>query len=153
MRHGTWQNRAGPTDVQYISIGVYTAQAQARAVENRVHLIKSKFGRAMPSRRFAARHGGSRALSGSWVLWETQLASVTSTLAPRHIVKHEEGLLCSTLELDDATALYANKSLLPEYALAQGGGEHGGETPRTVRAFCPLQTSWSRGCAAERRNL
>ena len=49
-----------------ISIGVYgfsstlfkvqyTAQAQARAVENRVHLIKSKFGRAMPSRRFVAR--------------------------------------------------------------------------------------------------
>ena len=64
----------------------------------------------------------------------SQLASVTSS-ATRHLRLYKArggAALQCTLELDDATALYANKSLLPEYALAQGGGEHGGETPRSA---------------------
>ena len=73
--------RTGRAPRTYISIGVYTAQAQARAVENRVHLIKSKFGRAMPSRRFAARTAAHVHCPGAG----TQLATGIRDVDPRHL--------------------------------------------------------------------
>ena len=84
--------------------GVYRAQAQARAVENRVWLVKSNWAADadVPTR---GSHGQS------------------SVVDPTGVVcceagMYDERLLVHTLDLADATALYAKKSLLPEYALA-----------------------------------
>jgi predicted amidohydrolase len=84
-------------------LGVYRAQLQARAVENGVWLVKSNcaFVAAHPT---LGSHGHS------------------CVIDPSGIVVAEAGLdeevLIESIDLDRATATYALKSLLPEFALS-----------------------------------
>ena len=85
-------------------LGVYRAQAQARAVENRVFLVKSNWA-GDADEPLQGSHGQS------------------CIVDPTGIVQQEAGIygecvLTHTLEIDEATALYADKSLLPGYALS-----------------------------------
>jgi len=84
--------------------GVYRAQAQARAVENRVWLVKSNVAGSRDE-PLTGSHGGS------------------SIIDPTGIVMQEAGmydevLVCHTLDLAEANAAYANKSVCNGYALA-----------------------------------
>ena len=85
-------------------MGVYRAQAQARAVENRVWLVKSNFAgeRDDPTQ---GSHGQSCVVDPTGIV-----------VAEAGV--YDETLVHHTLDLSKATALYADKSLLPEYALA-----------------------------------
>lgn len=81
-------------------LGVYRAQAQARAVENRVFVVKSNV-------------AGSRTGAGSH--------GMSSVIHPTGVVLGEadvygEALVVADLDLADATAAYADKSLLDGYA-------------------------------------
>ena len=85
-------------------LGVYRAQAQARAVENRVWLVKSNVA-GNEEEPYRGSHGQSCIVDPTgMVVCEAGV--------------YEEVLLTHTLDLDEATALYAEKSLLPEYALS-----------------------------------
>lgn len=85
-------------------LGVYRAQAQARAVENRVWLVKSNWaGDAVQPTRGS--HGQSCIVDPTGCVVEE--AGI-----------YDEALICHTLDLDQASALYAHKSLQPEYALS-----------------------------------
>ena len=85
-------------------LGVYRAQAQARAVENCVWLVKSNWA--------ADAHEPTRGSHGQ-----------SSIIDPRGMVVceagvYEESLSVHAIDLDEASALYANKSLMPQYALS-----------------------------------
>ena len=86
-------------------VGVYTAQTQARAVENRVWLVKSNVAGSR-----------ERPLEGSH--------GMSCVVDPTGVVVAEcgmfdEEMVVHALQLADAHALYAQKSLLPEYAMAR----------------------------------
>lgn len=85
-------------------MGVYTAQVQARAVENCVWLVKSNWAgdAEVPSR---GSHGRS------CVVDPTGIVVCEAGI-------YDEALLCHTLELGNASALYAEKSVQPENALS-----------------------------------
>jgi predicted amidohydrolase len=85
-------------------MGVYRAQAQARAVENRVWLVKSNW-------------------AGDWDEPTSGSHGESCIVDPTGVVRceagvYDEAVLCHELDLGEATALYAHKSLLPEYALS-----------------------------------
>ena len=71
---------------------VHGAGAGARRGENRVHLIKSKFGRAMPSRRFVARTAAHVHCPGAGTQLATGIRDVERDAASTVAIKHEEGL-------------------------------------------------------------
>ena len=85
-------------------LGVYRAQAQARAVENRVWVVESNWAadREQPLR---GSHG------------ESCVVDPTGIVVCEAGV-YDETLLCHTLELGNASALYPEKSVQPEYALS-----------------------------------
>lgn len=91
-------------------VGVYTAQSQARAVENRVFLVKSNVsGCATVESGTAASAGTSHGTS--CVIDPTGI--VLATCGER-----TEELVVADLNMGEATALYADKSLLDGYALS-----------------------------------
>ena len=85
-------------------IGVYRAQTQARAVENRVWLVKANTAGCTEDARQGS-HG---------------MSSITDPFGRVRVEASTHGEEMLTYELDtaEADALYANKSLLPEYALS-----------------------------------
>ncbi len=85
-------------------VGVYRAQAQARAVENRVWLVKSNVAGCADAPSLGS-HGGS------CVIDPTGMVVCEASM-------FQEELVVATLDLAMATALYANKSLLPTYAFS-----------------------------------
>lgn len=86
---------------------VYLAQNQARAVENRVWLIKSNVPRAplACADKTLGSHGQSCVIDPTGMV----VAHASSDAA--------EELVCATIDVDAASALYATKSLRPGYAL------------------------------------
>ena len=91
----TMWNRPHGDVKPYFNFGVYTAQAQARAVENRVHLINSKFGRAMPSRRFAARTAAHVHCPGAGTQLATGIRDVERDAASTSYATIATALQCS----------------------------------------------------------
>ena len=83
---------------------MYRAQAQARAVENRVWLVKSNWA-ADAEEPYQGSHGQSCIVDPTGIV--QQEADV-----------YGESLLTQVLDIDQATALYADKSLLAEFALS-----------------------------------
>ena len=82
-------------------LGVYRAQAQARAVENRVWLVSRT---SLAERDRIASHG------------QPCIVDPTGMVVCEAGV-YEEVLLTHTLDLDEATALYAEKSCCPSTRL------------------------------------
>jgi len=85
-------------------IGVYRAQTQARAVENRVWVVKSNVA-ACRTDPLQGSHGMSAVIDPyGRIVAEAGMAT--------------EEMLTFSIDIADADALYARKSLLPEYALS-----------------------------------
>jgi predicted amidohydrolase len=98
----TWFNDE-PVPLTERELGPYRAQVQARAVENRVFVVHSNVP-SNPADRALGSHGMSRIVD------------------PLGRVMQEAGvegdeLLVQEIDLEDANALYAQKSLLPSYLL------------------------------------
>ena len=104
-------------------MGVYRAQAQARAVENRVWLVKSNVAGNTdePTR---GSHGHSCIVDPTGII-----VGEAGT--------YEEVIVYHTLDMAEANALYAQKSLLDSYAMSAWWRE---ALPR-VKRVAPASTS------------
>ena len=94
--HGDWDE-----DRLRSELAVYRAQTQARAVENRVFVVKSNVA-GDEDDATAGSHGMSAIFDPTGAVVEE--AGV-----------YDEDILVADLAIDDATALYAEKSLLDDY--------------------------------------
>eukprot|EP00940_MAST-03C_sp_MAST-3C-sp2_P001147 g1147.t1 len=86
---------------------VYRAQSQARAVENRVWLLKSNYA-GVPSTPASDAVGLVGSHGGSCIISPTGIVSVEAGV-------YEETLVCDEIDLGESDAFYAKKSLLADY--------------------------------------